>query len=290
VRADASTVKAEGKVTASATTLTEGLRVGDALRIASVRSRSITVRTTGEQAAKTETQLVIDGLRINDQPFGFGPGGFTVAGTPVPIPAAEANKMANQALAPAGITMRFLEAAPVAGGAVAPVLEITAPHKLPVPGEPTGTLVLRFGGATSSVTDADAAPLPGSDTIGEAPLPAPTTGAAAPPAQPATATAPAALGVTDTPTAAFAPSPAFGFSGGTPSPAASVPAGTDTLAAAPPPAAASPLGAPRPGVVIRATRVTGISAAYAAFLVAALAALVGAFAWFRGGLKRWLAS
>lgn len=291
VRADASTIKADGKVTATAATLTEGLRIGDTLRIASVRSRSVTVRTAGEPEGKTETQLVIDGLRINDQPFGFGPGGFTVAGTPVPVPAAEVNKVANQALAPAGITMRFLQAAAVPGGAVAPVLEITAPHKLPFPGEPTGTLVVRLGGATSSVTNAEAAPLPGPATIGGAPLPAPTSEAPPPAPEPATAAAPAALGAADTAPATFVPSAAAGLPSATPFPADSTPAPTDTPAAAAPTAAAAALGAPRPpGVIVRATKVTGISAAYAAFLVAALAGLAGAFAWFRGGMKRWLAS
>jgi hypothetical protein len=60
------------------------------------------------------------------------------------------------------------------------------------------------------------------------------------------------------------------------------------------PATASAAGLPRSaGVVIRATRVRGIRAAYGAFLVALLAALVGAFASLGGGMKTmqtWLAS
>ncbi len=290
MRGDASTIKADDKVTAKAVTLTEGIRVGDTLRIASVRSRSVSVRVAGEAEPKTQTELAIDGLRINDQAFGFGPQGFTVGGTPVPVPPAEANKVANQVLAPAGISLRFIEAAPVPGGAVAPVLEITAPHKLPVPGEPTGTLTLRLGGAASSVTNTDAAPLPGLDTGSEAPLPGVDT--PVPPADAGALPAASAPFETTAPASPFAPAPLSSSS--TPAPfTGSSPVGSDDVTEAATTGAqavAAPVAAARPGLVIRATDVGGMSAAYGAVLVAVVAALLGAFAWFRGGMKAWLGS
>jgi hypothetical protein len=164
-----------GTVTSTADSVSEAVALGGgALRIGSVRSRSVTTYTDGAEAPKTETALVVDGLSAGDTRFGVGPGGFVVLGQPVPFAPKDAHALLDQILAPAGLSLRFVPAQPLTGGSSAAALEIVS--KQPQPQFPASNITLRLGGASSAVS------------LGEGPLPLPapdvTGGGSATPAPP----------------------------------------------------------------------------------------------------------
>jgi hypothetical protein len=156
-------VKVEGDtINVVAETVNEALNLGaGALSIASVRSRSVSTYRAGEPNPTTQTQLAIEGAAAGDTKFGYGPDGLVVAGAGVPIPAGNGLAALNQALAPAGLSIRFLEPQTLVGGATAGTLEVTAAQKSPASGVPGGTVRIRFGGATAAVTLGEALPADG---------------------------------------------------------------------------------------------------------------------------------
>ena len=140
-------------ITVIAETVNEALNLGaGGLRIASVRSRSVSTYKAGDPNPATKTELAVDGAAAGDTRFGFGPDGLMVAGKAVPVPAGSGLKTLNDALAPAGLSIRFVEPKTLAGGASAGALEIALMQKSPTPGIPGGTIRVRLGGATTAVT------------------------------------------------------------------------------------------------------------------------------------------
>jgi hypothetical protein len=140
-------------VTVVGETINDGLNLGDgALRIASVRSKSVTTYRAGDAAPVTKTEFVVEGGSAGGSSFGYGPDGLVVAGSGVPIPTGSALEQLNKGLEPAGIQIRFVGAQPIVGGASADALEITLAGQAPIPGTPPGIIRLRVGGATSAVT------------------------------------------------------------------------------------------------------------------------------------------
>jgi hypothetical protein len=173
-----------------AETVNEALNLGGgALRIASVRSRSVSTYKAGDPNPATKTELTVDGAAAGDTRFGFGPDGLVVAGQGVPIPAGSGLKTLNEALAPAGLQVRFAEPRTLVGGASAGALEVAMTQKSPTPGVPGGTIRIRFGGATSTVTLGTAVPAgtgvgSGASGAGDVTPPA-ASQAPVPPARPA---------------------------------------------------------------------------------------------------------
>jgi hypothetical protein len=140
-------------VTVVGESVNEGLNFGNgALRIGSVRSRSVTTYKSGQTAPVTTTEFAIDGGAAGGSNFGYGPEGLVVAGQGVPIPTGSALDQLNTGLAPAGISIRFVGAEKVVGGASADALEIRLAGQAPIPGTPPGIITVRFGGATSAIT------------------------------------------------------------------------------------------------------------------------------------------
>ncbi len=140
-------------VTVIGESVNEGLNFGNgALRIGSVRSRSVTTFKAGEANPVTTTEFTIDGGAAGGSSFGYGPEGLVVAGQGVPIPAGSALDQLNAGLAPAGVSIRFVGAEKVVGGASADALEIRLAGQAPIPGTPPGIITVRFGGATSAIT------------------------------------------------------------------------------------------------------------------------------------------
>lgn len=140
-------------VTVVGESVNEGLNLGGgALRIGSVRSRSVTTYKAGDAAPVTKTEFTVDGGAAGASNFGYGPEGLVVAGQGVPIPAGSALEQLNAGLAPAGISIRFVGAEKVVGGASADALEITLAGQAPIAGTPPGIITVRFGGATSAIT------------------------------------------------------------------------------------------------------------------------------------------
>jgi hypothetical protein len=154
--------RADGVVTARGLSVADSLSLGP-LTIGRVRSQSVTTYRQGEDQPTTATELVIEGGRAGEVAFSFGREGFQFAQNGIPIPAGQGLGMLNQALSPAGMSVRFDEASPLQGGAVAAAFEITSVAD--VPGAGAGTFTIRMGGASSYITLAGLGdgPLPGVD-------------------------------------------------------------------------------------------------------------------------------
>jgi hypothetical protein len=170
-------------VTATATSAVDGFTMGP-LSIMSVASQSVTTFHEGDAKPTTATELRVDGGKVGNLGFHYGPEGLTVNNQAVAVPAAEGLKTLNQALAPAGLTLQVENPAPLEGGARAATLEIVS--VAPIPGAGTGTLRIALGGASSYVSVGQASGLtpelpdvpPPADV---APAPPSASGAAAAP-------------------------------------------------------------------------------------------------------------
>jgi len=213
-------------VTSTAESLAEAVSLaGGRLHIGSVQSRSVTTYTDGGAAPETKTSLVVDGLSAGDTRFGVGPDGFVVLGQPVPVTGKDAQALLDQVLAPAGLSLRFVQAKALPnGGGQAAALEIVS--RQPLPQFPSSTISLRLGGASSAVS------------LGESPLPAPV-----------------AEGPGAGPVAAPAGGPAAAETGGQPAGSSVAPASTPADLASPAPVTsagwpgAAPVAAGGPGGV-----------------------------------------
>jgi hypothetical protein len=169
------TVADDGTVTARAETVSKGLSAGaGVLEIASVTSRSITTLAPGATKPTTVTDLQIDGASVMGTPVGITPQGIRIGTTAIPLAAAEQLAPVNAALQQSGLTVQVVEGAATDGGGSADALRITQVGAVPVPGNPTGTLIYQFGGATSFIdvgAGAGAAPIvqdsfaPGSPSV-----------------------------------------------------------------------------------------------------------------------------
>lgn len=149
----------DGKaVVATGRSVAEGLSLGP-LAIGRVRSQSVTTWRRGAEQPTTATELAIEGGRANDLVFSFGREGFQFAQNGIPLPAGQGLTALNQALAPTGMSVRFHEATPLSGGAVAAAFEITSVADVPSAGK--GTFTIRLGGASSFITLA----APGADVV-----------------------------------------------------------------------------------------------------------------------------
>ncbi|HVW33156.1 MAG TPA: hypothetical protein VHL53_11495 [Acidimicrobiia bacterium] len=154
-RAHAHTVKTDDDVKAEAESVLSDVVVGP-LSISTIRSAAVTTYRPGSEDPATRSELVLEGGKAGSVTFDFGREGLRVADKGIPLPAEEGLAAINQALAPAGISVRFVEPTPLKGGAVAAVFEIASTQ--PVPGAGEGTLRIQFGGATSSVSLGEALP------------------------------------------------------------------------------------------------------------------------------------
>jgi hypothetical protein len=215
-----SSVERDGDaVVARAETRNEALQLGGgALRIASVRSQSSTVYRPDGAKPVTNTELIVEGGSAGGYTFAYGPNGLVVAGQAVPIPAGQGLTQLNEALAPAGISLRIVggEASPT--GASADALEIRLAGQAPIPGMPPGILRLRFGGATSSISVGQGVGLGLGDGLGDGgfggdlgPPPAEPDGPTAASPDPSTGGGSAGAGSTG----ARVSSPMSGIAGGT---------------------------------------------------------------------------
>jgi hypothetical protein len=153
--AGAEVVTDGGVVTVTASSLNQTLQLGP-LSIGSVRSSSVTKYDPSSADPVTTTAFTVEGGRVGDVVFSFGPDGLHVAKQAIPLPVSGGLDALNQALAPAGISVRFQAPTPIKGGALAGVMELSS--DAPVPGAGTGRFRLRLGGAMSAVALGGAAP------------------------------------------------------------------------------------------------------------------------------------
>lgn len=140
-----------GKMTVTAEAIFSGLSLGDgALRIATVRSRSVSAFIPGEAKPSTTTELLIEGATAGGQAVTIGPDGVRMGGAHAPVPIGQGAQDLNGALAQVGIKVRTVSAEEVKDGAAADALEITSQHADPV-GLHQGILVVRIGGALTTL-------------------------------------------------------------------------------------------------------------------------------------------
>lgn len=285
-----------------AETVNEALNLGaGALRIASVRSRSVSTYTAGDPNPATSTELEVVGTAAGDTTFGFGRDGLVVAGKGVPIPAGSGLKAVNDALAPAGLSIHFAESQALVGGASAPALEVTLAQTSPTPGIPGGRIRLRFGGATTTVTLGAALPtdggvIPGDSGVGDINPPSPS-GSPAPAASPtgeaAGPTSPAGAALSDGDSAApaaalsattgFERRPAAGLDAG--SLAAGAAVSDSPLAGAAVPSPAVPLAAnSQPSLSPRRVGADGF--VFGSLIVAGLLMMILSSLWRAKGVLR----
>jgi hypothetical protein len=141
-----------GNATVVAETVSRGLSFGGgALTIAAVRSRSTTTYLRGSYGPLVTRELVIDGARAFDQSVTIGPDGVHVDRKYFArAPFADASQLLNAGLQQAGISVRTVSGSGDRSGS-ADLLQVTSQHPLPLPGNPNGMLVWRFGAVTTGI-------------------------------------------------------------------------------------------------------------------------------------------
>ena len=159
-RASTSVATTGEATTATAENVNEALDVGEgALRIAYVRSRSVTTETRNERR-RTDTELVVSAAAADGMTLDYGPDGLVVGGKKA-LPASEGLEAFNKALEPAHLAVRIIPAEKIAGGESAAVLEIISDQPPPNGEIPGSVMTLRLGGATSAVlSEPSAGPSP----------------------------------------------------------------------------------------------------------------------------------
>ena len=143
------TLDDRGDATVVAETQTWGISLGGgALTIASVRSRSTTTYLQGNDRPVVSRELVIEGARAFRQSVSIQPDGVHVDDKFAQGPFRDGSHLLNDALNQSGITVRTVSGD---GSGSADVLEITSHQPVPLPGNPKGTLVWRFGAVTTGI-------------------------------------------------------------------------------------------------------------------------------------------
>jgi hypothetical protein len=179
-----------GVAQADAATVTDVISFGDALKIGSVHATASVTQEPGQDPVRKAT-LEVKGLTIAGQAVGITSEGLVLGDNATPLPA---GNPFEQALAQAGIKLRWLAGYDTTDGIVAPQLEITAQGQMPGLPAPS-ILTIRLGYAFAAVQAGRA-----SSNSFDITVPAPNTGAGRPAATPDPA--PSATPVADETTAA----------------------------------------------------------------------------------------
>jgi len=139
-----------GNVTVAAESANWGLSLGGgALTIALVRSRSTSVYKQGADHPDVSRELVIEGARAFRQSVTIGPDGVHANDHEAPAPIGSGTKNLNDALKQSGLSVRTVSGE---GAGSADLLEVQSVHPVPVPGNPQGTFVYRFGAASTAIS------------------------------------------------------------------------------------------------------------------------------------------
>jgi hypothetical protein len=273
VKVDGNTIIATSETTADLVKL-----AGGALELSGVTSRSVTTRKAGSSEPTTETALTVDLITAGDQRIRYGPKGFEFLGTPVPAPSDAVADSLEAALKPAGLTVNVVNAEAVAGGAKAAAFEIRQAAPLPA-GQ--SDIVLRLGGATSSIAAEDSvsapaltsppvSPISDEQGIVTVPSPSPVEAVGAP------VSSPLDQGGISAPPAAY-PGVAANRPSSTWTPAASTGAAASSPTPAPVGPAELPLQSAAPPRL--ANRSSSVAGPYGALVAAGLAIVVLSAVW-----------
>ena len=163
-----------GVATAEAATVTDAISFGDVLTIGSVHAVALVTQEPGKDIVRQAT-LEVRGVTIAGQAVGITSQGLVVGSEPTPLPA---GNPFEEALAQAGIHLRWLGGYETPNGIVAPQLEITAQGQMPGLPAPS-ILTVRLGYATAAVEAGRA-----SSNSFDITVPAAGSNAETPPAEP----------------------------------------------------------------------------------------------------------
>lgn len=287
--------QADGSAVATAESVSEGLSLGGGvLKIAAVRSTSVTRLAAGDTKAVTDRSLKVEGATVAGQPVTIDAGGIHVGAGAAPIPFGAAAEQVSKALAQAGLSVRVLREDDGAGGS-SEVLEIQSRHPLPFAGNPEGVFSWRVGKTTSSLVRTGFLPAPEVDT-GAGPAAGGPAAAGSPAAAAPTALSPAPTASSfgaATPTASrdagFGVMPA----GYDPGPVAEIlaadPAAPAAIEAQPLVTAAPAAALAVPASVSRPVELSRVRALYGALALGALLMAGLAGLWWKKGVS-WPAS
>jgi hypothetical protein len=135
----------------------EAFTVGDVLRIGRVHSRAAAGVRPGEAISRAAETTVAE-VAVGGQPVSIGPAGLTTPGGAVPLPDDD-DAAARQALAQAGISVRYLAPLETETGVVAAGVEVSLVRDVSGVGETVATYVL--GRATAFAEAAPEVPVDG---------------------------------------------------------------------------------------------------------------------------------
>jgi hypothetical protein len=277
-----------GVATAEAATVTDAVSFGDTLKIGSVHATASVTQEPGKELVRKAT-LEVKGLTIAGQAVGLTSEGLVVGDKPTPLPA---GNPFEEALAQAGIKLRWLGGYDTTNGIVAPQLEITAQGQMPGLPAPS-ILTVRLGYATAAVEAGRSS----SNSL-DISFPAAGPGGEPPAAEPATPESPIPSDVVSQPapvtSESFAALPDVSIGGHPLDFAAALPAGapvadgsvpavgaTDAIAAPPVVGADTRSAPPREMAIRRAAAVVGSAASDSGrtlYLLLAAGALVALLA------------
>ena len=154
--ASASTTRAEqladGSVVAQAESSVVGVSFPGGLAIGQVRSLATATLRPGASAPEVQTVTTVTAASVGGVPVEIGPDGITAPG-PAGLPPGTLAPLEEQ-LRAAGISVRRIGGAPIAGGGSADTIEVRSAMAPPAPGLPAAVLVYRLGGATAAVARA----------------------------------------------------------------------------------------------------------------------------------------
>jgi hypothetical protein len=162
----------DGSAVATAESVSEALSLGGGvLRIAAVRSTSVTKLAAGATEPATSRSLSVQGASIAGQPVTIDADGIHAAGGAAPVPFGAGADQVSTALAQSGLSARVLRENDGAGGG-AEVLEVRSRHPLPFAGNPQGVFSWRIGKVTTALVRTGFLPAPTTDAETGADTPA----------------------------------------------------------------------------------------------------------------------
>jgi hypothetical protein len=184
---------ADGSAVATAESVTHSLSFGDGvLRIAAVRSTSVSRLAPDGTKAETDRSLVVEGATVGGQPVTIDARGVHAGSAAAPVPFGSSADQVSSALAQSGVAARILSEDDGTGGSTE-VLEVRSRHPLPFAGDPEGVFTWRIGKAATTLVRTGFLPVPETATESAAEQPAESPGLPAAGLGPGSAPAPAVL-------------------------------------------------------------------------------------------------
>jgi hypothetical protein len=154
----------DGSAVATAESVSEALSLGGGvLKIAAVRSTSVTKLAAGATEAATSRSLSVEGASVAGQPVTIDADGIHAGGGAAPLPLGAGADQISTALVQSGLSARVLRENDGAGGG-AEVLEVRSRHPLPFAGNPQGVFSWRIGKVTTALVRTGIVPAPTTDT------------------------------------------------------------------------------------------------------------------------------